>query len=470
VYHHFARLFQGRSPIPSWIYQADLWSIPMSATLTLSPITAVTRSYARDDDPSLFRRPRTWWLLLALFLMAQGNGLFTRQDSKFWALKGNLHYESSPVFLLLTIALWLICAGLIVGYLGPTLRTMFKQKAVLAFPILALLSLFWSDDLPVTLRKGILLCLVSFFAWFFATYYSPGDQRRLLLATGFIVALASIAMALLLPVYGIATTGEWKGVFGQKNHLGLCMFFTFSGLLFSHVANARGLLKLGFQALLPLGLILLSQSRTSLILCFVLIAVRFVGPLLLRARKEQLPFILFSVLFGILITTFMATVGWTMVLSVLGRDTTLTGRTGHWIVLATFVRRHLLLGYGYQAFWTNHGDATSIFEKVGVAMTGADSGYVDLLLQFGVLGLGMFLIVLLVAARGFLKIARSPKVPLLAFWYAGLILAVYVGSVTEGLFPNPGGATTFVFVVACTGLRRLREQGGSLPQRTYYAS
>jgi O-antigen ligase len=207
-----------------------------------------------------------------------------------------------------------------------------------------------------------------------------------------------------------------------------------------------------------------------LILCFVLIAVRVVGPLLLRARKEQLPFVFFSVFFGILITIFMATVGWNTALSALGRDTTLTGRTGHWIVLATFVRRHLWLGYGYQAFWTTHGDATSIFEKVGVAMTGSDSGYIDILLQFGLLGMGMFITVLLVSARSFLKIVRSPTVPLLAFWYGCLILAIYVGSITEGLFPNPGGPTTFVFVTACAGLGRLREQGRTLPQHAYSAS
>jgi exopolysaccharide production protein ExoQ len=429
----------------------------MSATLTLNP-TAPTTAYVQKNDPSLFHRFRTWWLLLALFLIAQENGLFTRQDSKYWALKGNSHYESSPALLLLTIALWLICVGLMFGHIRPILRTMFQQKAVLAFPILALISIGWSEDPLVTFRKGILLTLLLSFAWFVATYYSPGDQRRLLLATGFIAAVTSIAMALLLPVYGIAIGGEWKGIFGQKNHLGLCMFFTFSGLLFGRVANPRALLKLGLQSLLPIGLILLSQSKTSLILCFVLIAVRIVGPLLLRGRKEQLPFLLFSVLFGILIAIFMATVGWHMILSALGRDTTLTGRTHSWAILATFAKRHLWLGYGYQAFWTNQGDGLSAMTALGAGMTGSDSGYMDTVLQFGIVGIGMMVIILLVSARDFLTLLRRPSMPFLAFWYAGLILAVYVGSITEGLFPGAGGVSTFVFVVACAALRTLSEQ------------
>jgi exopolysaccharide production protein ExoQ len=430
----------------------------MSATLTSIP-AAPTTAYAQNDDPSLFLRFRTWWLLLALFLMAQENGLFTRQDSKYWALKGNQHYEAAPILLLLTMVLWLICAGLMLGHIRSILRTMFKQKAVLAFPILAVISVCWSADPLLTLRKGILLTLLASFAWFFATCYSPGDQRRLLMATGVVMALTSIAMVLLFPQYGIASTGEWKGVFGQKNHLGLCMAFAFSGLAFCRFTNGRGLLKTASLALLPIGLILLSQSKTALILAAVLVAVRMIGPLMVRARRDQLPFLLYSALAGVLIAAFAATFGREMILTALGRDTTLTGRTEHWAILATFAVHHLWLGYGFQAFWTNQGDALSAMNAIGAGMTGSDSGYMDLLLQFGVVGLGMMLLVLLVSARDFVKLLRRPSVPLLAFWYAGLILMVYVGSITEGLFPGSGGVSTFVFVVACAGLRRLSEPG-----------
>jgi len=426
----------------------------MSATLTPIP-AAPAKTYAQHDDPFLFHRFRTWWLLLALFLMAQENGLFTRQDDTYWVMKGNSHLESSPVLLLLTVALWLICLGLMVTHVRPILRTMAKQKAVLAFSILALVSVSWSADPRLTLRRAVLLSLVSSFAWFFATCYSMGDQRRLLLATGVIVGLASLAMALLLPQYGIASTGEWKGVFGHKNHLGLGMFFIFSSLPFCRIANGRELLKLSLQALLPVGLILLSQSKTSLILALVLIAVRIIGPLIVRGRREQLPFMFYSLAFGLLIAALAATAGREMILSALGRDPSLTGRTEHWAVLSTFVLRHLWLGYGYQAFWTNHGDSLTAMRSIGAGMSGSDSGYVDTLLEFGVVGIVMMLILLLVSARDFLKLLRKPGVPLLAFWYVGVILAVYVGSISEGFFPVALGISTFVFVVACAGLKNL---------------
>jgi O-antigen ligase len=332
---------------------------------------------------------------------------------------------------------------------------MLEQKAVLAFAVLAYLSILWSQEPLLTLRRATLLSLVFVFAWFFATYYSPSDQMRLILTTGVIVALASIAMAIILPQYGIASGGEWKGVFSQKNRLGLNMFFLFSGLPFCRISSGRRLLTLILQVMLAIGLIALSQSKTSLILTAVLIAVRIFGPLIARMRREQLPFVLYLVVFGIPFIAFVVVNTRDIILPLLGRDSTLTGRTDHWAILATFALRHFWLGYGYQAFWTGTGDSLSVIHSIGATMKGSDSGYMDNMLQFGLAGMGMWLIVLLVSARDFLRLLRNPSAPLIAYWYAGLIVATFVGSFTELLFLVPSGITTFMFVIACAGLRSM---------------
>jgi O-antigen ligase len=332
---------------------------------------------------------------------------------------------------------------------------MLKQKAILAFVVLAYLSMFWSQDPQLTFRKATLLFLACAFAWFFATYYSPADQMRLLLAAGVIVAVASMAMALLLPQYGIAWGGEWKGVFGQKNRLGLSIFFLFSGLPFCRISSAGRLLTLAVQAVLPIGLILLSQSKTSLILAVVLVVVRVFGPYIARRRRDQLPFVLYSAVFGIPLIAFAIVAGKDIVLSLLGRETTLTGRTDHWALIATYALRHPWLGYGYNAFWTGAGDSLQLMRSVGGAMIGSDSGYLDTMLQFGLLGMVLLLLAMLILVRDFASLFRGAVVPLIAYWYVAVILATFIGSFTEGLFPIPIGITTFIFVVACAGLRNL---------------
>ena len=426
----------------------------MSAILTpVSPVPV--RSRAEVDDPFLFRRIRTWWLLTALFLLAQENGLFTRQDDTYWSLKRQSEqYSSSPVLTLLTLALWLICSGLLLGYIRPTLRMMLKQKAILAFPVLALVSSCWSQVPMLTLRHSLLLFFLFAFAWFFAMFYSPRDQMRLLLAVGFIVALTSTAMALMLPQFGIASTGEWKGVFAQKNRLGLSVLFLFAGLPFWGTSSRRGRVEALVLASVPLSLILLSQSRTSLFLAATLTGLRILGPSILRTRREQLPFILFATLIGAL----MLFVSVPVVLSLLGRNPTLTGRTESWSLLLPFAFTHPLLGYGYQGFWTGDGDSLTIMRSRGAGMHGSDGGYVDMLLQFGIVGLGVMLTALVVSMRDFLNLLRYRPAPLTAFWYAGIVIAIFVGSITESGIPSQTGILTFVFVVACVGLRRLRDK------------
>jgi len=428
----------------------------MSATLTFTP-TVSPNACLPNQDAFLFQRARTWWLLLALFLLAQENGIFTVASTASEKLKvlRQFYAPSTTLLLMSTILLWTICAGLAVKRIGPTLLVMLEQKVVLAFAVLAFLSAIWSQDPQLTFRKSILLFLVFGFASFFASSYSPSDQMRLLLAAGVIVALASIAMAILLPQYGLDSGGEWKGVLGQKNQLGLAILFLFSGLAFYPISNNRRLVTVATQALLPIGLIVLSQSKGSLIMAVLLIAVRLYGPFLRNRRRDQLPFVLFATFAGILGILLSRN----MLLLLLGRDSTLTGRTHEWSIISDYALRHLWLGYGYVAFWTGTGDSLAAMNLVGGALHGSDNGYLDTMLQFGLAGLCLWIILLLVALRDIVKLFREPFVPLEGYWYAGVVLVVFVGSFVESLFPAPGGVNTFVFVVACAGLKNLSNAG-----------
>jgi exopolysaccharide production protein ExoQ len=426
----------------------------MSTALMPIP-TAVACDYAEPGDPFLFRRARTWWLLLALFLLAQGDGMFTTNDGHE-SLKGLKQIMAPPPgLLLMTVALWVICAALMFTRIGSTLRVLFRHKSVLAFAVLAFLSTLWSQVPWLTFRKATVLLLIMAFAWFFTNYYSPADQMRLTLALGVIVALTSIAWVIFLPRYGITGTGEWKGVFGQKNLLGNTIFFLFSALPFCRIASVRRLLIVGLQAVVPIGLILLSRSRTPLFMTAALIAVRVFGPLLTRMRKEAIPFLLYTMGAGMLI--ILATLG--VILPLLGRDLTLTGRTHEWALIVPFALKHLWLGYGFQGFWIGpFGDSGTVISLLGAGLNTADNGYLDLMLQFGLVGIGLLLILLIVCIRDFLSLLRRPSVALIAYWYAGLIVAIFVGSITEGMFWMPIRIIPFMFALACAGLRRISVQ------------
>ncbi len=431
----------------------------MNATTLPLPSRAPAITIQNPGDPSLFSRARTWVTIIGLFLMAQGNGLFTKQDKTYWSLKDlNQVYDSKPNLLWLTSLLWVICLSLMVTSIVPTLRVMVKQKAILAIGLLAVISTLWSVEPSLTARRGTLLLLLFAFGWFFSTYYTPADQSRVLLAAGVVVALACIAMVVVFPEYGIATTGEWKGIFGQKNRMGLGLFYLFSSLPFRPLPNVRRVFVLLLQAAVPIALILLSQSKTSLILTTILVAVRFIAPWIASRRRDQLPFAIFSVIFGAIVALTLALTAQSIILPLLGRDASLTGRTDHWAILLGYAFRHFWLGYGYEAFWTGTGDSLAIISRVGGAMKGADSGFVDAMLMLGIGGIILYVVVAIACARTILAVYRKGSIPMMAYWYAGVIIATLIGSFTENLAMSPTGVSSFVFALACAGLGNLKDE------------
>jgi exopolysaccharide production protein ExoQ len=163
----------------------------------------------------------------------------------------------------------------------------------------------------------------------------------------------------------------------------------------------------------------------------------------------------YAAVFAILCIALAIGPGRDFILSLLGRDSTLTGRTDHWALLATFAARHLWLGYGYYAFWTNSGDSLDVIHIVGGAMQGSDSGYMDTMLWFGLVGVCLLVVLLFASVRDFVSLFRKKFVPFIAYWYAGVVIAMFIGTFTETLFLASVGITTFIFVVSCAGLRSL---------------
>ena len=430
----------------------------MSATMA-AVYAAPEQTCVEERDPFLFRRSRTWWTLAAICLIADGNGFLSIQDTTYYHLSMADRYASWPGLLLVTIATWVIGALLMVGHFAATGQTMLKQKPLLAVAAFAVVSTLWSADPSVTFKKAILLSLMFIFAFFFATYYSPEEQRSILLAAGGIMAVASLAWVILLPSYGVASAGEvageWKGVFAQKNLLGIAMVAFFSVLSFCRIPNLRRLLYLSLLALLPVLLIVKAHSRESLVIFALFIGVRFIGPVIARLRKEQLPFAVFTTVSGIV----GILLGWGTVLSLLGQGAVASwaGRLDEWADTLPYIAKHLWLGYGYGGFWSGEGDSLQLMKMEHVSRLGSDSGYTDNMLSFGIVGMSILIIVLLVSVRDFLKLLRLPAVPLMAFWYLSFILLTWVEAVVGNTFPIPGMAPTFIFVVACCGLTHMRE-------------
>jgi O-antigen ligase len=138
-------------------------------------------------------------------------------------------------------------------------------------------------------------------------------------------------------------------------------------------------------------------------------------------------------------------------------DTSFTGRTEIWIFALQSLRQHLVLGYGFAAFW-GVGATRSTLPGMEWTATVAHShnGYLDTALMMGLPGLVLLIAVLVVAPlRDFHLAERGGNngplaMALLRIWLFGIYLASF-----ESFYLDRANPLWFTFLIAVFGLHYL---------------
>jgi exopolysaccharide production protein ExoQ len=249
----------------------------------------------------------------------------------------------------------------------------------------------------------------------------------------------------------------WTGVTQQKNELGrLCMICVFF-LLFTIFERWRArpqspgrqqlwadlsVIGIGFYLLIG------SDSMTSLATLILGVAF-FVGLQRFWVVPRVLPqaSVVLLLAYGISLP-FLGGSPAAALTSALGRDSTLTGRTEVWADVLPAQAQRPLLGYGAGSFWTDA--RRSLYD-----IPNAHNGYLDIMLEFGELGLILYAMWLLSCARQLHRALRQHH-GWAAFALCLLLMIVLYNS-TESAFNSltefPTAVIVFVSFAVPTALR-----------------
>jgi O-antigen ligase len=157
-----------------------------------------------------------------------------------------------------------------------------------------------------------------------------------------------------------------------------------------------------------------------------------------------------------------------VVLTLLGKDATLTGRTQIWAAVLHSISQRPLFGYGYQAFWLGlEGESYHVILAVSWMLSQAQSGFLDVTVETGATGLIVVLLVFFFAFRDSLAcLFRSRDEDRLhaVEWYLAVVLLTMLYNFDESFLFEPKHLGSMIFVLACVGLKQewLRLQEGSL--------
>jgi O-antigen ligase len=183
--------------------------------------------------------------------------------------------------------------------------------------------------------------------------------------------------------------GDWRGLWFEKNAMGAIMAVSVLASIATAILRPDQRLRWMLNAGLCLGLVVMSRSGTALITIGLILGA---ATALAVMRRGPAPgvitiFVLGAVGFGAAAAQALAP---GVFLTLLGKDPTLTGRTDIWAAILRQAAAHPWLGFGYAAFWEKtSAPANFVRAETGWMVPSAHNGWLDMLVQLGVVGVAL---------------------------------------------------------------------------------
>jgi O-antigen ligase len=284
---------------------------------------------------------------------------------------------------------------LVLGHYRTIRARLTTARWTMPFAILVLASTLWSQDPSITARRGVGFVLATLFALYFANRYSLQTQVKMLWQLMILLSVLSIIFAVFAPQFGLTQdtggerAGDWMGVFTQKNGCARAMCFAIA------LAFARGKRDLAGLASIALFLFVLVMTRSR---AGWAVAVAFLGLYLFLKALNKFDTVgrrILAATFGIVAMSgaVLVYVFADKLLPMVGRDSSLTGRTAIWQQVWLAIWERPLLGYGYSAFWLGpKGRSFDIVAAVGWMVPHAHNGLLEVWLEVGGIGLALLCI------------------------------------------------------------------------------
>lgn len=311
---------------------------------------------------------------------------------------------------------------------------------LLVFVALAALSVLWSIDPGVTLRRVLrVVTMVLVSTAFVLTNWQTTRFQNVIRPILTLLLVGSIIFVLAAPDLAIdqsdysALIGAWHGLATQKNGLG--SLATIALILWMHawLSKEKPVWMAGLGMAVSLICLINSRSSTSIInsvfSCTMLL-------MLMRppvALRRYLPYMI--VFFVIALIVYSLAVlnlipGSNTLLSpimlVTGKDQTFSNRTAIWAIVNEHIVKSPIVGSGYGAYWVRLPGSPSM-EMIGRLFfypTEGHNGYLDIINDLGAIGavclLG-YIIVYLRQGMRLLSIARPQGVLYLTLMFDQLI-------------------------------------------------
>lgn len=394
-----------------------------------------------DSDEALKLNKLVHWCRnnsnsLIFVTLLLGSGIFSHLLTNEYSLDGGRKQIALPAKLLLACSYGLSVGMLVVYWNELKTKTTSITWVWIVLMLWTVVSLVIGQfNIQTVIRLvGFYGCTLIGIMLFVCTR-SLRDVLGHIFAVSLIIALVNI-LYLDMSVLTNVNAKFVKGVFVQKNLLGhfsvmamfvsVYIFFTEDNVIY------RGLSLLGFTG--SAWLLLLSTSMTSNLMLLIALLSSIASLVISRYQKGWLLVSMISVV-GVL---FLA-LNWSEIFELIGKNTTFTGRTTHWIEYWILIEQSFIAGHGYGAYPYD-------VEQTYWITAGPHSGYVELLYYIGFVGALFMTIIASMAVVHWWNLVNDKKLVLESTFFAGFLAMFLALNFVETYMLNRSGLYWPLFV------------------------
>jgi exopolysaccharide production protein ExoQ len=419
-------------------------------------------SYLDRTYPEISSRIKGFPWLLFLFIAAV---FFSSFNDLFMSKRASIGFGASEDEIITAVGdgqlskrisflfLGLFAVASLIRHRGAQLRANEPLgRTILFFLGWALLSLAWTEDPALTIRRLVVLLILCLAAVAMARRFSLREIAWLTFFCSILFLLIGVSAEVLLGQFHPFMHGYRFAGTEHPNNSGItCALLSLSGFAVADTDRSR---RIFFRvcALLGLVFLVLSASRTASGSGLLALVV-YLGLVTSRRTKTVLILglattccILAAVLGSALIPELKHA-------AMYGRDDfstdALNPRTHIWDEVGAYIQRRPILGYGYGGFWTlRHSVEVSDTQNWGVGA--GHSAYLDCTLDLGVIGLTAYVLILLGGVARSYNFYRASRAPV--FVFAGSLL---IFCMMDGVLESVELQGTLVMFLSMTVLARL---------------
>jgi exopolysaccharide production protein ExoQ len=340
--------------------------------------------------------------------------------------------ESDPIVATCQTLVLCILAYIFISHWRRLLPLLRFIKPFLLIIVLCLVSALWSDFPFPTVRRTATLSISVMFGVFLYQTFGLAKICRMFESLAIILSLLSVIIYYVMPSIGkessIDDYDAVRGVFATKNMLGECCLFGFCCCAYRFTETQK-VTRFFLSTILLLGCIKLSHSASALLIALLVLA--FALTFALRGWPLIRMIYMYVFVSALVVVIAVMIFNPDAIFDMMGRDASLTGRVPLWQAVVEIIAAKPILGHGYGGFYNaNSVDLRYLWLQFPWQPPHSHSGYLDMMVDLGVVGLLMYLWLFLFTFILALKANVSGKAPL-ARWVLFFLLIIVLMNLDE---------------------------------------